>query len=243
MQFDNIIRMGTVDSTNDRLKELARAGAAEGTVVMAGGQTAGRGTGRRSFYSPEGEGLYLSLLLRPRGVAAEDLFTLTGWAAVAVREGIEAACGAPCGIKWLNDIYLHGKKLCGILTELSPAMDYVVLGVGVNLCQTRASFRGQGLEETATSLAAEGYAVGREALARAVLEGLERMYRDFPVKKAEYLARYRGVCLTLGRQVVYDGDKEGLAVDVDEGFALLVETAGRLRRVFSGTVHWKGERE
>lgn len=222
-----VILMESVDSTNTRLKELAEGGAPEGTVLLAEEQTAGRGTGERAFFSPKGEGLYLSVLLRPKGEPA-DLFTLTGRCAAAVREGLERACGAPCGIKWLNDIYLNGRKVCGILAELSPRWDYVVLGMGINLSQTRERFEAQGLDEIATSLAAEGYSVSREALASAVLEELEKMYRRFPEGKAEYLTRYRAHCLTLGRQV-----KGGLAVEIDDNFALVVEKDRERHTVFS----------
>ena len=239
MFTENIIRLETVDSTNSRLKQLAQAGAPEGTVLIAGEQTAGRGTGSRSFFSPRGEGLYLSLLLRPKA-ELKDLFTLTGRAAVAVRDGIERACAAPCRIKWLNDIYLNDRKVCGILTELSAVkpegVDHVVVGIGVNVSQTAQTFGAQGLQETATSLAAEGYCVSRMELAEAILEELERMYRSFPNEKEAYLARYRAQCLTIGRQVGYreNGvDYTGTAAAIDGDFALVVEG----RTVTSGTVY------
>ena len=98
--------LDSVDSTNTRLKALAAAGAPEGTVLLAEEQTAGRGTRGRSFSSPKGQGLYLSVLLRPK-TSLEELLTLTGWVAVALREGIQTACGADAGIKWLNDLYLR----------------------------------------------------------------------------------------------------------------------------------------
>ena len=242
--FDGKVeRLERVDSTNTRLKKLAAQGAPEGTVLLAEEQTAGRGTGSRSFFSPGGEGLYLSVLLRPKAPLAEVL-TLTGWVAVAVRDGIEQACGAPCGIKWLNDIYLNGRKLCGILTELSLTAegeaDFVVVGIGVNLTQTAETFSAQGLGGIATSLRAEGYPAEREALAASVLRELEKMYRQFPCEKEAYLEKYRARCLTLGRQVCFLQDKEhreGAAVGVDEAFALIVECERKVYTVSSGTVH------
>lgn len=234
-----ITALDSVDSTNTRLKELAEAGAPEFTVLTAEEQTAGRGTAGRSFSSPRGEGLYLSVLLRP-GAGLEELLTLTGWAAVAVREGIQAASGAPVRIKWLNDIYLNGRKLCGILTELPPlrgdGADYAVVGVGINVAQSADTFVRQGLAEIATSLAMEGYSVTREALAAAVLESLEEMYRAFPRARADYLARYRANCLTLGRRVLCPGGAMGRAVGVDDSFALAVEGADGVRAVTAGTV-------
>lgn len=240
---DKLIRLERVDSTNTRLMELARQGAAEGTAILARAQTAGRGTAGRSFFSPEGEGLYLSVLLRPRG-PVEELLTLTGWAAVAVRAAIETACGASCAIKWLNDLYLNGKKLCGILAELSPELDFVVLGVGINVAQTAESFARQGLGEIATSLRAEGYDVEIEELAVAVLAQLECMSWEFPREKARYLARYRAECMTLGRRVGWTEaglPAEGRAAEIDEEFALVVLRDGRRCTVSSGGVYLKEE--
>lgn len=245
--FGKVIWLEQVDSTNTRLRELAEQGAAEGTVLLADEQTAGRGTGSRGFFSPRGEGLYLSVLLRPKA-ALSDLFTLTGWTAVAVRDGIEAASGAPCEIKWLNDICLNGRKVCGILTEL-PALDqngadYVVVGVGVNVSQCADSFVRQGLDGIAASLEAEGYPVSRDVLAAAILRELERMYRRFPQAKADYLERYRAHCLMVGKRVRFfaaDRWREGTAVDVDEDFALVTEDRSDRHTVRFGTVYFVRE--
>ncbi len=237
----------TVDSTNTRLKAMAAQGAPEGTALLAEEQTGGRGTRGRSFQSPRGEGLYLSVLLRPKADLA-DLFTLTGWAAVAVREGIEAACGAPAEIKWLNDVYLNGRKLVGILTELSlmgesSETDYVVVGLGVNVSQTAETFRAQGLENIAASLAAEGWPVERNHLAACILTALEDMYRAFPRERQRYLEEYRRHCLTLGRRVSFEEDGRtltGVARAVDERFAIVIDGAdGREHPVSAGTVSLK----
>ena len=234
-----ITALDSVGSTNTRLKELAEAGAPEFTVLTAEEQTAGRGTAGRSFCSPRGEGLYLSVLLRPKA-GLEDLLTLTGWVAVAVRDGIQTATGAPVRIKWLNDIYLNGRKLCGILTELPPlrgdGADYAVVGVGVNMTQSADTFARQGLDGIATSLALEGYAAGREELTAAILGALDEMYRAFPAKREDYLDHYRTHCLTLGRRVRCADGTEGRAVGVDDSFALTVEGAGGVRTVTAGTV-------
>lgn len=236
--FEGKIRaLEVVDSTNDRLKELAGEGAPEGTVLMARGQTAGRGTGGRSFWSPEGEGLYLSVLFRPE-VSAEKLLTLTGWAAAAVRRGILSACGAPCTIKWLNDICLNGRKICGILTELIPDPTRVVLGVGVNLTQSREDLRRAGLGEIATSLAAEGWPADREMLAAGILRELEAMYRGFPGQRDKWLDEYRAHCDTVGRAVRFrDGEsfRTGRAEAINDDFSLAVTHEGRRYAVFCGT--------
>ena len=188
-----------VDSTNTRLKALAHA-APTGTALLAEEQSGGRGTHGRSFHSPRGDGLYLSVLIRPR-VELADLLTLTGWVAVAAREGVERASGAPVDIKWLNDLYLNGRKLCGILTEFallaeSGEPDYVVTGMGIN------------------------------HLAVCLLEALDKLVRDFPEKRGDYLERYRAHCITLGRRVSFDGEgtvQTGTAAGVDGQFALAVD--------------------
>lgn len=234
-----------VDSTNTRLKAMAAAGAPEGTALIAEEQTGGRGTHGRSFQSPRGDGLYLSVLLRPRGVRLEDLLTLTSWVGAAARRAVERACGAPARIKWLNDLYLNGKKLCGILTELSflgesGEPDYVVAGMGINMNQTAETFQAQGLGDIATSLALEGFPVERNHLAVCLLSALEQMTRDFPDRRADYLADYRAHCVTLGRRVSFEGPegtRTGTASGVDGSFALLVSgDDGREHTVNSGTV-------
>ncbi len=232
-----------VDSTNTRLKALAHS-APTGSALLAEEQSGGRGTHGRSFQSPKGDGLYLSVLIRPQ-VELADLLTLTGWVAVAAREGTARASGAPVEVKWLNDLYLNGRKLCGILTEFallaeSGEPDYVVTGMGVNMNQTAETFRAQGLERIAASLAGEGYPVEQNHLAVCLLEALDRLVRDFPEKRLDYLERYRAHCLTLGRRVSFDGEGTlltGAAAGVDDHFALVVDgDDGKRHVVSSGTV-------
>ena len=148
-------------------------------------------------------------------------------------------------IKWLNDLYLNGRKLCGILTELaflgeSAEPDYVVVGMGINMNQTAETFRAQGLEGIAASLAGEGYPVERNHLALCLLRALDGMARDFPENRADWLARYRAHCLTTGRRVSFegpDGVRTGTAAGIDGRFGLLVAgDDGRDYTVSSGTV-------
>lgn len=241
---EKVMVESVVDSTNTRLKALAAAGAPAGSALIAEEQTAGRGTQGRSFQSPRGEGLYLSVLLRPKA-SIEELLTLTGWTAVAVREAIEAASGAPAKIKWLNDIYLEGRKLCGILTELSllgesGEPDYVVMGMGVNLNQTAQTFRAQGLEDIAVSLAQAGFPTDPNKLALCLLESLDKLARAFPVDREGWLERYRAHCLTAGRRVSFEVNGQtlaGTATGVDGRFALRVDgDDGKVYTVSSGTV-------
>lgn len=232
-----------VDSTNTRLAAMAAAGAAEGSVLLAEEQSGGRGTQGRAFYSPRGEGLYLSVLLRP-ALPFSALAQLTGWAAVALRRGIACACGAQTDIKWLNDLYLNGKKLCGILAEISfptpGGLPCVVLGAGVNVTQPAEDFLAQGLGNIATSLAAEGFCADRERLCAAILTELSHMYRRFPAGREEYLAEYRAHCLTPGRAVSFREEGQtlrGTALEICDDFGLTVlGQDGRERRVYAGAV-------
>ncbi len=233
-----------VDSTNTRLKALAAAGAPTGSVLIAEEQTGGRGTQGRAFQSGKGDGLYLSALLRPR-VALDDLLTLTGWVAVAVRKGIEQASGAPAQIKWLNDIYLDGRKLVGILTELSllgesGEPDYVVVGIGINIAQTLDTFQAQGLEHIAISLAQAGYPVEQNRLALCVLSELDKLVTQFPTHRLAYLTQYREHCISMGRRVTFEDNGQavtGTVRGVDKRFSLIIATdGGGERTVSSGTV-------
>ena len=140
----SLMCLETIDSTNTEAKRQAMAGAPDGLVIVSEEQTGGRGRRGRSFQSPKGKGLYLTALLRPRldpGAVAD----ITAWVAVAVCDGIEAACGVRPQIKWTNDLVLNGRKLCGILTELgleseTNALDYLVPGIGINVNQQPEDF-------------------------------------------------------------------------------------------------------
>ena len=214
-----------VGSTNDSVKALALQDGEHGTVVLAESQSEGRGRMGRRFESPAGAGVYLSVLLRPDCPPAE-LVTLTAWAAAAVCEALERCCGVYPRIKWTNDLLLNGRKLCGILTELVMDGDTpcVVLGVGLNVTQSREEFAALGLEDVATSLAAEGVAVEREELAAAVITALDGMVKGFPQKRRLWLERYRERCVTLNRPVTVLRGGESRAA-----FALAVEGDFSLR--------------
>ena len=137
----------TVNSTSSVLREMAAKGAPEGLVIVAEEQTAGKGRLGRSFYSPRGHGVYFSILLRP-GVKAEDTTLITSAAAVAAARAIESVFGVHVGIKWVNDLMLNGKKVCGILTEAtfgagSSVAESAILGIGINISTPAAGFPGE----------------------------------------------------------------------------------------------------
>ncbi len=184
-------------STNILARSLAENGAAEGTAVVADEQSAGRGTRSRTFFSPQG-GVYLSIILRPR---ATDAGLITSCAAVATARAIERLCPLDVHIKWVNDLYIGGRKLCGILTEaglnsVTGAIDYVVLGIGVNVAGTRLP---PSIADIATSLAGEGYSVDRAALIAAILEEWEHAYATIATR--DFLIESRRRSCVLGRMI------------------------------------------
>ena len=243
-----IVCLETVDSTNNEVKRRAAGGAPDGLAVLAEGQTGGRGRRGRSFLSPAGKGLYLSVLLRPR-CALGQVPALTAWTAAAVCGAVEDLCGLRPGIKWPNDVILEGRKLCGILTELELEADtgelgYVVVGLGLNVSQTEEDF-GPEVAPLAISLAqALGCAPRRAEVAAAVLDALDGMYAAFPEQREDWLARYRARCLTVGRPVRLlrpGGEEEAFAEKVDDDFALVVRHPdGRRETVSSGEVSVRG---
>ena len=165
-----------LDSSNQTAKRLALAGAPHGTLVLAGQQSAGRGRMGRRFESPAGKGIYLSLVLRVPVPASKALGVTVG-AAVAVARAVQKLCGIELGIKWVNDLYYQGKKVCGILTEAgtsveSGLLEWLVVGIGLNLTTTPADWPEE-LARTAGSLFPGGPApVGRAALAGAIAREL-----------------------------------------------------------------------
>ncbi len=236
-----------IDSTNDRLKQMARQGAPHGTVLIADRQTGGHGRMGRTFLSPGGVGIYFSILLRP-GCAPKDLMHLTCATAVAMVEAMENAAGLRPGIKWTNDL-VHGKrKLGGILTELgiSPkgTVDYAIIGIGINCCQKAEDFAPE-IRDIAASLAmAAGHPIDRSTVAAAMMEALWRMDRILLTQKQSILEAYRKNCITVGQQVSLvrgDSVRHGTALDVDDAGALVVRYPdGTVEAVNSGEVSVRG---
>ena len=236
-----------IDSTNIRIKTMAKSGAPQGTVLLADRQTGGLGRMSRRFHSPSGMGIYLSILLRPNCLPAE-LLHLTCAAAVAMCDAVELAAGFRPGIKWTNDL-VHGKrKLGGILTELglSPKgmVDYAVIGIGINCCQQFGEFPPE-IREIAGSLSTvTGADVDRSKVAAAMMDALHQMSKTLFSDKAAMLERYRADCITIGREVsLVRGDhvRHGHAIDVDEAGALVVRFPdGHTEAVNSGEVSVRG---
>lgn len=244
---NRFIWLPETDSTNSFLKRLAPSGIPAGTAVCAGHQTGGRGRMGRSFDSPAGMGIYLSMLLRPE-CPAQDLMHLTCAAAVAVCDAIEKTAGFRPGIKWTNDLVYGKRKLCGILTELGlrpdGSVDYAVVGAGVN-CHQKLSDFPRDLQDKAGSLEmVTGKPVSPPILAANMLTSLYRLKDGLLREKAAMLRQYRSDCVTLGKDVCITQDsslRHGKALDISDTGALIVEfEQGQLETVDSGEVSVRG---
>ena len=211
-----------LESSNQTAKRLALSGAPHGTLVLTNQQSAGRGRMGRKFESPAGQGIYLSLLLRA-DIPAADAQTVTVSAAVAVCRAVKALCGLELSIKWVNDLYYHGKKVCGILTEAgadleSGRLEWLVVGIGLNFTTPPEAFPAE-LRRLAGSLFPGGPApVSRVALATAIARELLTLCPAF-----DCLEEYRARCFVPGHWVTVCTGRETYAA-----LALSIDDAGRL---------------
>lgn len=217
----------TAPSTNALVREKANQGCPEGCIIIACEQTAGRGRYGRQFFSPVDSGVYLSLLLRPTAYSPQQATCLTAAAAAAMCQAIEEVTGQQPGIKWVNDIFLHGKKVCGILTEAAVGLEtgtlnYMVLGAGVNLYPPA-----EGFPEEIRSIA--GSVLERscpEAKNRLVGEFLNRFWDFYAHPECRtYLEDYRSRSLAIGQNVTVLSAGRAVsayAYGIDDDFRLLV---------------------
>ena len=217
-----------IGSTNDYLREKAAQGKGEGYAVVAGAQTRGKGRTGRSFYSPADTGIYLSLLLRPKDCGPAQAVKFTTMAAVAACEAIENVSHRSPQIKWVNDIYIDGKKVSGILTEASVSLEngsleYVLLGIGINVYPPEKGFP-QELRETAGSVFQERKSDGKNQLAAGFLNRLMDIYTKEEI--GEYAEEYRKRSMVLGKRIQIltpEGEKGARALEIDKDCRLLVE--------------------
>lgn len=217
----------TAPSTNALVREKANQGCPEGCVIVACEQTDGRGRYGRQFFSPIDSGVYLSLLLRPTAYSPQQATCLTAAAAAAMCQAIEAVTGQQPGIKWVNDIFLHGKKVCGILTEAAVgletgALDYMVLGAGVNLYPPVKGFPEE-IQPIAGSVLERSCP---EAKNRLVGEFLNRFWDFYTHPECRtYLEDYRSRSLAIGQNVTVLSAGRAVsayAYGIDDDFRLLV---------------------
>ena len=234
-----IIILEETDSTNRVAKELAWQGESEGTLVLANVQSAGRGRLGRSFYSPAGSGIYASLILRPNLVVTQAL-RITSCAAVAVARAIETVTGVSAQIKWVNDIYVNGKKVCGILTEAGfdgqgEQMQHAILGIGVNV--GKMQFPDE-LSTIATSLENEtGQSVSRNRLLAEICNEFSVFYEN--IEKGTFLEESKKRSFVLGKQIMVhtsEGVYEAKAVDLNEEGHLIVERDGQRECLYTGEI-------
>ena len=227
----------SVSSTNTVLKEQAENGAPHGTVLIAEEQTLGRGRMGKKFYSPTGTGIYLSILLRPSIPAGEALF-LTTSAAVATSKAIEDVSDKKTGIKWVNDVYIAGIKVCGILTEAAfnletGKLDYAIVGIGINICFPEGGFPSD-INDIATAVF-DNYSDSlnkRSVLIAHLLNYFMDYYNDF--KSKSYVEEYIKRSMVIGKEISViekNSTLDATAIEIDKDCRLKV-------RFDDGTEKW-----
>ncbi|MBQ3572988.1 MAG: biotin--[Clostridia bacterium] len=223
-ECDNtIIVMDEVDSTNLEIKRLAQDGAKDGTVVIADRQSSGRGRLGRSFFSPAGSGIYMSILIKP-SFEEERAVIVTTAVSVAVCRAIEKVSGKRPLIKWVNDLYLNGKKICGILTEAirdarSGKIEYIVIGIGVNCAETEFP---DDIKNIAGSICEKEEELSRNELAAEIIKEINLMGNL--ANSRDFIDEYKRRSLVIGKDIRIIGKSEELAtvLDIDENGGLVV---------------------
>jgi BirA family biotin operon repressor/biotin-[acetyl-CoA-carboxylase] ligase len=240
----------SVTSTNTLLKELAAAGTEEGRVLIAEEQTGGRGRQGRYFYSPSKTGIYMSILLRPR-LTVEDALYITTSAAAAVAKAIETVTGCEAKIKWVNDIYCNGKKVCGILTEAGVdfeggGLEYCIVGIGINVARPPEDFPEELKDIAAGIFETRIYSADlRSRLVAKILNLFWGYYQEFSDKA--FIDEYRKRSFLIGKEIdVLTGDKSerATALDIDERARLIVKLSnGEIKALTSGEVSVRARKE
>lgn len=240
-----IVCLSEVDSTNTRAKRLAEEGYPSGTLVVAEQQNSGRGRRGRGWEAPQGAGIYMTLILKPE-IEPDNASMLTLVAALAVSAAVRNLTGRPAGIKWPNDIVMSGKKICGILTEMSAQVDYVnhvVIGIGINV--HNKSFPEE-LSQMATSLYLEtGKRYNRADLIEEVWEQFEHYYDIFmQTQDLDGLTgEYNDHLVNMYQEVRVQDSKEpfdGRAMGITARGELMVDTWEGRRLVSAGEVSVRG---
>ena len=229
-----------IESTNIRAKELALQGAPHGTAVLARQQSGGRGRFGRSFFSPKGSGVYISFVLRPE-MQAERAVMVTSMSAVAVARAMERVADVKASIKWVNDVYLGGKKACGILCEAgmdfeSGQLQYVVAGIGVNVGPMDFP---EELGQVATSISNEcGRSVARSRFCAELINEMNALYPQ--LESGAFMEESRARSNVIGRDIYVLRGRErypATAVDIDDSGSLVIRTPeGKLESLRSGEI-------
>lgn len=217
-----------LDSTNIKAKQLAAEGAEEGTVVIAASQSGGKGRQGRKFFSPESDGLYMSLILRPRKLASAQDFTVC--AAIAVARAVAKIGGKEPQIKWVNDVYVSGGKCCGILTEAAIDMEsgnyeYVIVGIGVNIFEPKGGFPDE-LKGIASATCDRGTPNARNSMAAEIINEFMSCY--LTDDKSDIFAEYRNLSMLDGKRVTVcrgEIEREAIVESIDDECRLVVRYA------------------
>lgn len=235
----------TLVSTNTLAREKAMSGSPDGYTIISNCQTNGRGRNGRSFYSPADTGIYMSLILRPYHCSSQQAVRLTTMAAVAACEAIEAVSGKDAKIKWVNDIFIDGKKVCGILTEASFGLEdgfleYAVLGIGFNVSPPVGGFPDE-IKGIAGAVFGEEQSDGKNHLAAEFLNQFMKYYSSS--EKLDYVENYRSRSLVIGNEIEVifpEGTKRGLALDIDKDCRLIVKYENdQVDSLYSGEISIK----
>ncbi len=240
---DKIRIYKSLESTNKTAKEMAVAGAEHGTVIISDCQTKGRGRHSRNFFSPSGGGLYMSIILRPEVLHFENPTAVTAFAAVSVCEAIESISKKEPKIKWVNDIFIDGKKVCGILTEAvtdfeSGSLEWIVLGIGINVYTRKEEFPID-LQSIATSIFPDEKTLCvRNKLSAEIINRIVGF--EAPPSEAEIFEKYKKRLMMLGKEITVIQNRaeyKAIATDVDSVGHLIVKNEnGEIITLSSGEI-------
>ena len=235
-----------VDSTNNVAKTLAENGCEEGELVIAERQTAGKGRLGRSFLSQKG-GIYLSLVLKPT-IPPQDTLFITTAAAVAVCRAIESVSGKKCDIKWVNDVYISGKKVCGILTEgafnADGSLKYAILGVGINLFCPKHNFP-ENLPLADSVFHKKDGKIFKNRIKKQVIAEFVNVFMSFykDLQQKDFMAEYQMRSLLTGKEITYEKDGEKFAatvIGIDNDAHLVIERDGKREFLSQGEIQIVG---
>lgn len=243
---DKLVVLSETDSTNNRAREMASSGAPSGTVVVADRQTAGKGRMGRSFASPSGSGIYLSIVADPEADMSKGILITTA-AAVATARAVKNVTGIDVDIKWVNDLYKGPKKLCGILCEAvtdieTGGIESVVIGIGINFKAQRDAYPPEVLERMGFLYDGEKPAVTRNRLAAEIANEVWKLSRD--LDDHSFIDEYRSRSNVIGRDINYIVGGEAhpaRAVDIDDMGGLIIEEPDGSRRTLSSgeiSIRW-----
>ncbi len=231
----NVFCFDTIDSTNNEAKRRTDTLSPTPTLFVANHQSAGRGRLGRSFYSPDSTGLYMSLLLQTNSKFS-NIVTLTTATAVCVAKALEDLCNIQPQIKWVNDVYLHDKKICGILCEAitdenTCTIEGIVIGIGVNISTTDFP------DELKTIAASVGQDIDKAVLCAKISDNIINVFKN--IEDKSYIDEYKNRCMVLGKEITYTENgisKTATAIDIDKNGGLVIKTESGVKTLSTGEI-------